>query len=44
VEKYLLDPQIDPAELNNFAGLYPNANFMISANLLTQSHRLIAPC
>jgi len=35
LEKYLLDPQIGPAELNTFAGVYPNANFMISANLLT---------
>jgi hypothetical protein len=35
LEKYLLDPQIGPAELNTFAGIYPNANFMISQNLLT---------
>jgi hypothetical protein len=35
LENYLLSPQIGPAELSTFAGLYPNANFMISANLLT---------
>ena len=37
VEKYLLDPQIGPAEMETFAGIYPNANFMISHNLLTQN-------
>ena len=35
VEQYLLDPGRDPAELATFAGLYPNANYMISNNLLT---------
>jgi hypothetical protein len=35
IERYLLDPKIGAAELDQFAGLYPNANFMISANLLT---------
>lgn len=35
VEQYLLDPARDAAELVTFAGLYPNANFMISQNLLT---------
>jgi hypothetical protein len=35
LEKYLLDPQIGSEELNTFAGVYPNANFIISANLLT---------
>ena len=35
VEKYLLDPRIGSAELQQFAGVFPNANFMISQNLLT---------
>jgi hypothetical protein len=35
LENYLLNPQIGAAELNTFAGVYPNFNFMISANLLT---------
>lgn len=35
VEQYLLDPGRGAAELATFAGLYPNANFMISNNLLT---------
>ena len=37
LESYLLNPAISDAELQTFAGIYPNANFMISANLLTQS-------
>ena len=37
IESYLLNPQISPAELDTFAGIFPNANFMISNNLLTQS-------
>jgi hypothetical protein len=37
VETYLLSPSLDPAELDKFAGLYPNANFMISHNLLTRN-------
>ncbi|HEY3762946.1 MAG TPA: hypothetical protein VGN23_14465 [Verrucomicrobiae bacterium] len=37
VENYLLNPQISAAELNTFAGIFPNANYMISPNLLTQS-------
>jgi hypothetical protein len=37
VETYLLNPSLDPAELDKFVGLYPNANFMISHNLLTGS-------
>jgi hypothetical protein len=37
LEHYLLDPQISPAEINTFAGVYPSANFMISPNLLTQA-------
>jgi len=35
VERYLLDPGRDTLELATFAGLYPNANFMVSNNLLT---------
>ena len=35
VEQYLLDPARTPEELVTFAGLYPNANYMISNNLLT---------
>lgn len=35
LETYLLNPGLDPVELDKFAGLYPNANFMISHNLLT---------
>jgi len=35
LERYLLDGQRTPEELSTFAGLYPNANFMISENLLT---------
>jgi len=37
LEKYLFDPRIGPAELDAFAGVFPNANFMISPNLLTQT-------
>ena len=37
LEDYLLNPGLGGAELDKFAGLYPNANFMISHNLLTQS-------
>jgi hypothetical protein len=37
LEKYLLDPRLSHPEIDAFAGLYPNANFMISANLLTQT-------
>jgi len=35
IENYLLDPRINVAELQQFAGLYPSANYMISHNLLT---------
>ena len=35
LERYLLNPSLADAELNAFAGLYPNANFMVSQNLLT---------
>ncbi len=37
LESYLLDQRISPVELDAFAGVYPNANFMISPNLLTQA-------
>jgi hypothetical protein len=37
LENYLLNPALSPAELNAFAGVYPNANYMISPNLLTQN-------
>jgi hypothetical protein len=36
VRDYLLDPDRTSAELANFAGVYPNANFVISKNLLTE--------
>jgi hypothetical protein len=35
VESYLLEASRSPAELKTFAGVFPNANFMISHNLLT---------
>jgi hypothetical protein len=35
LEGYLLDPARSPDELKTFTGLYPNANYMISNNLLT---------
>jgi hypothetical protein len=37
LERYLLDSRRTASELNMFAGLFPNANYMISANLLTQT-------
>jgi hypothetical protein len=37
LEIYLLDPRIGGAEIAAFAGVYPNVNFMISHNLLTQT-------
>jgi hypothetical protein len=37
LESYLLNPQTTAAELDAFAGIFPNANFMISPNLLTPS-------
>ncbi len=37
VESYLLNPSIGPAELQTFAGIFPNGNFMVSPNLLTQN-------
>ena len=40
VENYLLDAVRSPAELQAFAGVFPNANFMVSQNLLTESKTL----
>src|SRR6185503_8383847 len=37
LEDYLLDPALSSAELEKFTGLYPNANYMVSHNLLTRS-------
>lgn len=37
VENYLLSAQRSAAELNQFAGVFPNASFRISQNLLTRS-------
>ena len=37
LESYLLNPSLSASELQTFAGIYPNANFMISPNLLTQT-------
>jgi hypothetical protein len=36
VEQYLLDPSRSQKELTTFAAIYPNANYMISDNLLTE--------
>jgi hypothetical protein len=35
LENYLLDPRTNPQELQQFGGVFPNANFMVSQNLLT---------
>lgn len=35
LERYLLDPSRSLTELRSFAGVYPNANAFVSANLLT---------
>ncbi|HEY0457447.1 MAG TPA: hypothetical protein VGE41_13835 [Verrucomicrobiae bacterium] len=35
IESYLLNPKLSGAELQTFAGLFPNANYMVSYNLLT---------
>ena len=40
LESYLLNPQTTPAEIDAFAGIFPNDNFMISPNLLTQNQTL----
>jgi hypothetical protein len=37
LQNYLLNPSITASELQTFAGIFPNANFMISPNLLTQT-------
>lgn len=37
LENYLLNPNMNSAELSTFAGIYPNANFMISHNLLSDT-------
>ena len=37
LESYLLNPKTTPAELDAFAKIFPNANFMVSPNLLTPS-------
>ena len=37
LESYLLNPAISAGEINTFAGIYPNGNFMLSANLVTQN-------
>src|SRR5437899_3366748 len=37
LENYLLDPNRSAAEVQKFAGSYPNANYMVSYNLLTQT-------
>jgi hypothetical protein len=37
VRNYLLDPSRTPDELAAFSGVYPNANFTISKNLLTRT-------
>jgi hypothetical protein len=37
LESYLLSPHVTSEELAAFAGVYPNANFMLSNNLLTHS-------
>jgi len=37
LENYLTDPALSPAELRAFAGVYPNANYMVSHNLLTRT-------
>ncbi len=35
LERYILDPELDPAERARFFGIYPNAHFAVSRNLLT---------
>jgi hypothetical protein len=40
VEAYLLDAARNPAEVQTFVGVFPNANFMISHNLLTTNATL----
>ena len=40
LESYLLNPSTTAAEIDAFASVFPNADFMISPNLLTQSPTL----
>ena len=37
LERYLLNADLPASELDRFAGTFPNANFMVSQNLLTHS-------
>jgi len=37
LENYLLAPDRSAAELQTFSGIFPNANFMVSHNLLTRT-------
>ena len=37
LQNYLLNPRTSAAEREQFAGIFPNANFMVSPNLLTTS-------
>ncbi|BCX48974.1 hypothetical protein HAHE_28820 [Haloferula helveola] len=37
VEAYLLDPERSPAEIEAFAAIFPNANFMVSDNLVSET-------
>jgi hypothetical protein len=37
LERYLLDPGRSQEELETFSGLFPNANFSVSNNLLTST-------
>ena len=38
LESYLLNPSLSASELQTFTGIYPNANYMVSPNLLTQAN------
>jgi hypothetical protein len=38
VKSWLLDPARTPAELNSFAGVFPNSNQFVSNNLLTRQN------
>lgn len=37
IERYLLDARLSPAELDRFAGLFPNASYLLSQNLITRT-------
>jgi hypothetical protein len=43
LESYLLNDRIGAQELDTFSSLFPNANFMVSANLLTAVNTLTGP-